>query len=948
MRVTKAYPWVLAVLCATGVAYAQPETDDKDAEPAKEPKEKGNGTLHVNVNEAAPASDATDDAMGTISGVVESPELDAPLAQATVTISGKKTQTVTTDDSGKFEVQVDPGDVKIKVDFPGFKSEEKAFNITAGTIAELTFSLTTEQELAETIVVVGSRTPRTNVDSPVPVDVVTSEEIAHSGRTETGRILHTLAASFISTPQTIADGSDHVDPAALRGLGPDQVLVLVNGKRRHKSALLHLNGTFGRGTVGTDLNAIATGSIKRIEILRDGAASQYGSDAIAGVINIVTKDVTDLLDISSETGITASRDGAQLKSSANYGYKIGEKGFLNLTGEFLQRQATDRSGRYTGTIYTDDKAADNDLIAMNGISRDDVSMKIGESSVTSGIGSYNMEVPVGDVAKFYSFGDIGYRRGAANGFYRFPKQLSQNVPQFYPNGFLPTIHPTMEDAAITVGIRRKGTTSVDASITHGRSSFLFNIENSVNASLGTNSPTTFDAGTVRSEETVADLDLQRKIDTKAVEALSLVFGTEMRVENYQIIAGDEASYAQGMSTYVDPATGTQNLSAPGAQVFPGFQPSNAVDRTRDNVGVYGGIESEVTKKISVDVGGRFENYSDFGQSLIGKVAARAQIAGPLSIRGGASTGFRAPSLQQLWFSNVSTQFVDQGMGLVATQVLTSNNKSPVTKAFGIPDLKEERSINASGGFTLKSGTNLSFSADGYFVRLKDRIVLTSQFNALQNQIVSDILSPFTGVTSAQFFANAVDTDTKGIDLVGDYSTALGDGQLAVTTSINFTKTDVIDVHIPKSLRDRFGVTGAEDCIKRTPDQLCTFFFGRLAQNRLEDSVPHQKATIAGRYAISGLAALVRANYYGKVFYKPDDPTNDEEFGAKVLFDVDLGYQFNKNLLVSIGADNLFNTFPDRQVKAANISDGRFIYSRNVSQFGQNGGFYYAKLELTFF
>lgn len=932
VRVLRVF-WVVVVLWFAANAHAQPESSDEDDDAPADSTDAA-PPADERPAEEAPA-EPPPPTTGTIDGLVEAPDLDAPLAGATVTIVGTNTSAVT-DDNGRYQLpNVEPGTVKLRADFAGFSSQERTVRVEAGVTAKLDFQLATIPLLNETIVVVGSRTPRTNVETPVPVDVVSAEDIARSGRTETGRVLHSLAASYISTPQSIADGTDHIDPASLRGLGPDQVLILVNGKRRHRSALLHVNGTFGRGTVGTDLNAIAVGSIKRIEILRDGAAAQYGSDAIAGVINIVTKDVTDLLDVTAQTGITASRDGAQLKTSANYGFQIGEKGFVNVTGEYFERQATDRSGTYTGTIYTDDGAMDAQLLAERGLSRDAFGMKIGEAAAIGGMGAYNLELPMSDTATFYSFGDISHRRGAANGFYRYPKQLAQNVPEFYPNGFLPEIHPTIDDVAVTIGLRRKGTWNVDTSLTHGRSAFLFNIENSVNASLGTASPTTFHAGATRFSQTVANLDLLRKLDLDSVESLALVLGSELRVERYEIEAGDEASYVLGDATYGDPP----QPKFPGSQVFPGFQPSNEVDRTRDNIGVYAGVESELTKKVAVDAGGRFETYSDFGRSLIGKIAARAKVGGPVSIRGAASTGFRAPSLHQLWFSNVSTQFLADMTGtLQPAQVLTSNNASPVTRAFGIPRLREERSINLSGGVTLRLRDTLSLSVDSYFIRLRDRIVLTSQF-ANTNPIVADILAPFPGVSQAQFFANAVDTDTKGVDVVFDYSVDAGDGTLAFTASANFTRTDVKRVKIPASLEARFGAN---------PGELRTFFFGRLAENRLEDSVPRQKGTLATRYSLRGLSLLGRANYYGPVYYKPDNPMNDEVFGAKVLFDVDIGYQVNKNLLLTVGADNLFNTFPDRQTKEANISSGRFIYSRNVSQFGQNGGFYYGKLQLTFF
>lgn len=925
-----------SIVCVASHARAQApdedEEEDEQTEPAEAEEPAKPGETDKPGAEAAPEKDTI-----TVTGTVEAPELDAPLAGATVTVVGTKNIAIT-DDEGTYTLEIPPGLVRLRVDFVGFKSEEKSLNLQKGDKVQLGFQLLTAT-LNETIVVVGSRTPRTNVDSPVPVDVVTSEEIARSGRTETGRVLHALAASYISTPQTIADGSDHVDPASLRGLGPDQVLILVNGKRRHRSALMHVNGTFGRGTVGTDLNAIAVGSIKRIEILRDGAASQYGSDAIAGVINIVTKDVTDLLDITSETGITASRDGAQFKASANYGFKLGESGgFLNLTGEFLEKQATNRTGPYSGTIFDADVTEDNRIIQEGMFRRSDFGMKIGEAAATSGIAAYNMEIPLSPAAKFYSFGDLGHRRGTSAGFRRFPKELEKNVPQFYPRGFLPLIEPTIDDASIAVGIRRKGDWNVDTSITHGRNSFTFNVEDSVNASLGTASPTTFDAGTLAFEQTVADVDLLHKIDQDEVPALNLVLGSELRIERYRIEAGDEASYFNGPETY--DLGGVPQDKVPGAQVFPGFQPSNEVDRRRDSIGLYAGLESELSKKIAVDVGGRFENYSDFGRSLIGKIAGRAKLGGPLAARGGFSTGFRAPSLQQLWFSNVSTQFVTNPMTnmLEATQVITPNNASPITQeAFRIPSLRHERSLNASGGITLKSGGKFSLTADGYYIRLKDRIVLTSLFPDT-NPIVAGILAPF-GVDQAQFFANAVNTSTKGLDIVADYSTQAGSGTLALTGSINFTSTTVTDINIPGSLLNKFA--GDRALVE-------SYWFSRLARNRIEDSVPSQKGTVAVRYTISGLTALARANYYGSVQFKPDNPDNDETFGAKVLFDLDFGYQFNKHVLVTVGADNLFNTFPDEQTKAANTSFGRFVYSRNVTQFGQNGGFYYAKLELTFF
>jgi iron complex outermembrane receptor protein len=921
-------------------AFAQPAPPAEP--PADAPAETPPAPAPAPAAPTEPASPGASADTATITGTIRSPDLEAPLSGAKVTVEGTDIS-ATTDESGRFTLNAPPGRLTLRADFGGFRSIEKQLTISAGRSADVDLPLPLDQLLTEVVVVVGSRTPRTNIETTAPVDVVTAEEISHVGKTETGRILNTLAPSYISTPQTIADGTDHTDPAALRGLGPDQVLVLVNGKRRHKSALLNVNGTYGRGTVGTDLNAIPAASIKRIEILRDGAASQYGSDAIAGVINIVTKDYTDLLDVTTTTGVTGAGDGAQIKTSANYGFKIGKKGFLNITGEYLHKEATNRAGDFTGNIFVADKATDDAMIAAAG-GRDAFKMKIGEAAADEGMGSFNLELPMDDSSTFYSFGDLSHRNGNSGAFNRFPINTTQVVAnsEFFPNGFVPEIHSNINDLSVTAGVRRKGDWNIDASLTHGQSSFQFNIENTVNASYGTSSPKSFDAGTLSAQQTLADLDLLRKIDTNgAVKSMAFVLGSEVRSENYKIEAGELASYDDGNAAHM------LTNKVPGAQGFPGFQPSNAVDRTRNNVGVYTGLETEIVKGFNVDIGGRFENYSDFGNAVTGKIAARVPLGKAIALRAAVSNGFRAPSLQQLWFSNVSTQFVLIGGALTPQQVLTENNANPVTEAFGIPKLHEEKSTNVSAGITLRPFDNFSLTADGYFIRLKDRITLTNQFPST-NASVQAVLQQFNlpGLTQqVQFFANAIDTDTTGADIVADYAVDTGAGTLNFAGVANFTKTEVKNVHIPTELAGKFP--------PESQQALSDFFFDRLQKNRLEDSVPHQKGNVSARYTLGKVSALARANYYGKVRFKaPPVPlmgfANDQVFGAKVLFDADLGYQFTKNLQLTVGADNLLDTYPDPNTKAGNINSGRFVYNRNVTQFGWNGGFYYAKLELTFF
>jgi iron complex outermembrane receptor protein len=961
---------VLGIGAGSPVASAQPGSGDTP--PADAQPDDGNTTQAAQAEplageiKASPSADT-----GTISGTIRSVDMDAPLSGATVTIVGTGI-TATTDDAGRFQLSAPPGRIVLRADVTGFRSVERPMTVTAGKTADVDLPMTLDQLLTEVVVVVGSRTPRTNVETTAPVDVVTAEEISHVGKTETGRVLSTLAPSYIATPQTIADGTDHVDPAALRGLGPDQVLVLVNGKRRHKSALLNVNGTYGRGTVGTDLNAIPVDSIKRIEVLRDGAASQYGSDAIAGVINIVTKDYTDLLDITSMTGETASRDGFQLKTGANYGFKIGRKGFLNITGDFLKKNPTNRSGQYNGFIFVPApaasatpeqvaaaRAADQAQLAMRGMTVDDFRMREGEAAEESAMGSYNLEIPIDDASTFYSFGDLGHRNGNAAGLNRFPNAVTQVVPSLHANGFLPEIHSDINDLEVTAGVKRKGEWTIDASITHGENSFQFNVENSNNASLGALSPTSFGAGMLSASQTLGDLDLQRKIDTGSLRSLAFVAGTEVRSESYKITPGDDASWEFGPGN--DPTravtvmvNGKATPTVPGAQVFPGFQPGNAVDRGRTNVGVYAGLESEIVKGLNADIGGRYENYSDFGNSFTGKAAVRVPLGRALALRGAVSTGFRAPSLQQLWFNNTSTVFIaDPVTGVFnPNQTLTLNNANPIVRnAFGIPELKQETSQNASAGLTFRPIDNLSITADGYFIRLKNRITLTNAFQtslatssdpaqAAAGMVIKQILAPYPGVTSTQFFANAVDTDTMGADIVGDYAINTGTGTLLFSSALNLTRTEVKAVHAPKQLSDTFaGVT---------PAVFASLYFDRLAQNRLEDSVPHVKGYASLRYTLKQLTAMVRADYYGQVRYRPVAVADGQTFSPKTLFDAELGYQVTKTVQLTVGGDNVFDTFPDRNLKANNTLNGRLVYNRNVSQFGMNGAFYFGKLELTFF
>jgi iron complex outermembrane recepter protein len=887
---------------------------------------------------------------GTVSGTVTAAQAGTPLANAAVVLVGTA-RTAATNVRGEYRLSVPAGAHILRARVIGYAAAEQRVTVAAGATVTANFRLAPSALALSEVTVVGSRTARSAVETPVPVDVIATEDIQETGQTEVNQILTALAPSFNASHQTIADGSDHINPASLRGLGPDQVLVLVNGKRRHAPALVHVNGTFGRGTVGVDLNAIPAAAIDRIEVLRDGASAQYGSDAIAGVINIVLKRQTEGIRSTATSGVTGEGDGDQVKTDLNYGLAIGDGGFFNVTAEYLDRGATNRAEPWTGDVFpgVTGTAATDSALAARGLTRRDVSMEIGQSAATVGMAFFNAAFPLAGDAELYAFGGASRRNGLAGAFYRLPNSANQSVLSIFPNGFLPMINTGIDDRSLAAGVR--GSTNgwdVDFSLAQGRNDFQFIIDHTLNASLGAASPTTFDAGRLGFAQSTGNLDLVRPIAAGGIKSLSLVLGGEFRVENYSIRAGDAASWQLGNggdSAGVDfDTTSTGAPKLPGAQGFPGFQPANEVNRSRTSVAGYTGLETQVTDRFLIDVGGRYESYSDFGNTVTGKVATRYEVIPKVALRAAASTGFRAPSLHQVWFNNVSTQFViNPGTGeLEPRNVLTSNNQSRVTRAFGVPALQEERSVNVSAGVTARPRDNLSITADVYRITIDGRIVISSQFSAADATIgprVTQLLAPFSsqGVTSAQFFANAVDTRTTGVDVVVAYARALGPGTINLTASANLTKTEVQRVNVPQAMADTFA-GGNIDTVRIR-------LLNREDRNRLEDALPHQKGAISARYAAGRFTGLVRASYYGKIVYRAPAPANDEEFGAKTLFDVDLGLDVVGGVRLGIGANNVFNTFPDKQKVPANINSGRFIYSRRVTQFGMNGGFYYARVAL---
>lgn len=880
------------------------------------------------------------------------------LPGVSVAVSGGSQGTITNAE-GNFGLQLKQGNYKIRFSFVGYKTLEQ--NVTIGA-EPVTLNVTLEEDVVSLsdVVVLGSRSAavRTSVQTPVPVDVISMKDMQLTGQIEPTQMINFVAPSFNSARQTIADGTDHIDPATLRGLGPDQVLVLVNGKRRHNQALTNVNGTVGRGSVGTDLNAIPAAAIERIEVLRDGAASQYGSDAIAGVINVVMK---------KEAGTTANMhwgrhyagDGRNLMLGLYHGLKVGKSGTISFAGDFRFREPTNRAGDYTGPVYINWNVGtdiarrqqlyeqDEALIAQRGFSRAK-NMQIGNSKVDNFGGMVNGDLRIGAKTNLYFTGMLNYRRGQAAGFYRYPFQTAQVNLDLYPDGFLPQIHSTIWDRSLLAGISGEWGNGWrwDLSNVYGGNSFRFDVKNSNNASqfaLGARAQTEFYAGTLGFNQNTTDFGVSKDFGKQiGLKTFNVAGGLHFRIDQYSIQAGEEASWKN-----YDPASGRVG----GAQVFPGFQPANEVNRSRNVLGAYLDVESDLTEKFLVNVAGRFENYSDFGSNFAGKLSARYKFAEVFSVRGAISNGFRAPSVHQSAFSAISTVFISvPGQGLQPRQQGTFRNDSPVAKAFGIPTLRAETSVNYSLGVTSQITDNISLTIDAYQIDIKDRIVLTGQFQrgtSPTGQLISRILDNAgqQEVNAAVFFTNAINTRTQGLDIVLSGSQVIGKGTLNFTLAGNMNRTNV----------------QGEPRVSETlpPDQFGNVLFNRLERSRIEVAQPRSKYTLGLNYKINSFGANLRLTRFGRVeVWDPANTALDESFSPKVVTDLSLSYRVLKNIGIMIGANNLFDVYPDplranqwptptRITALDNTSFNRFIYSRNATQFGFNGGYYYFSISANF-
>lgn len=962
----------------------------------------------------------------TIRGKVVDAVSDASIPGATVVVARTTTGT-TTDGDGAYLLKLSPGTYQLVISFVGYQSVTVPVTVPTSGEVTLTTKLEESRSSLNELVVTGSRaaTARTNIQSAVPVDVITTKEMKSFAQVDVSQILNFVAPSFNSNRQTITDGTDHVDPASLRGLGPDQTLVLVNGKRRHNTALININGSVGRGSVGTDMNVIPVAAVERVEVLRDGAAAQYGSDAIAGVINVVLKKNYEGLSASLMTGGSFStmnykvpvlgggsidksqslRDGKVFQFDISKGFRLGQRGGMTVSAQIVDRERTNRSGEDNApTIYLGASggfpgtaivpvanrpallAADQTLVTQRGYNRQN--LVVGNSSARNYGVFLNGSLPVSTNSEVYFSAGVTHRSGTGFGNNRIPvsrnqQPLAADGSLFYPDGFLPAIQATLDDQSLMLGYKTKlGNWNMDLSNVYGRNSIRFDVQNSGNATLpsGANQQTDFYAGTLKFNQNTTNLDFSRLYTkVKGLNTVNLAFGAEYRRDAYQIVAGESASYS-GVTKVISlapvtiggPASGTA-LALPGAQVFPGYQPENALDKSRSNVSLYADIETEISNKWLVDLAGRYENYTDFGSQVTGKVASRYQFAEFFSLRGAVSTGFRAPSLQQRYFNNTSTQFVN---GL-PSNTLTVNNESPIARnVIGVDALKPETSVNYTLGFASRIGRNFTMTVDAYMIDIKDRILYSGPFS---RALLGFGATDYPGVNIVRFFANAANTQTKGLDIVATERLNLGKGRLTLSGAVNFNRTTVTAINPSAFLNSK---ANNEDRGGNPDNWPRTLFFDRSQVALLETGLPRSKFNLSASYAINKFDLTFRTVRFGEVRnlttadpYTINPATStywntqfardasgnallDQTFNPIWISDITIGYRLTKILNLQVGANNVFDVYPDQlyvdprnALGSVDYNSGRDLSNRGrilypSNQGGFNGRFIFARLSAT--
>ncbi len=829
---------------------------------------------------------------------------------ATVVEKGT-TNGTTTDDNGNFSLKVLQLPTTLIVSSVGYVSKSVTTN------GEETVTLQEDNVGLDEVVLTGNRAkPRTILDSAVPIDNISAAQMASSGQVSVEQMLNYTIPSYNSSNQTISDATAHFDPADLRGLGPSRTLVLVNGKRKNQSALVYINDTPGKGEVGVDMKSIPSAAIDHIEVLRDGASAQYGSDAIAGVVNIVLKKGVEFTQVNVNSGVTTKGDGFTVGADLNTTLQIETGGFINFSLGAFRQNITNRAG----TPGQDDLFGVGPSNAWIQQHRD-LGMTIGQPDIKKAEIFYNSEIPfTSGKGKFYTFGGFTYRQGTSFALYRTPYWVPDPFNLLHKSGdtyqgFQPTFDTDIRDNTQVAGVTFDvNDYKFDVSGTFGRNAVDYNVGNSINPALGAASPTNFDVGAYRFSNIIGNIDVSRSYGD-----ISWAMGAEIKQERFIAIAGQPESYF-----------------ANGVQSFPGLQPSNAINAIRNSAGAYLNVDWDVTKEFLVSGAARYEKFSDFGDNTSWKLSTRYKLSDNAVLRGSYSTGFRAPSLHQIYLSNIQTLVSG---GTISNQG-TFNNVSPVLReGLGVPQLHAETSDNISAGFTFKPSNDVNFSIDFYNVKVHDRVLFTGEigFDGDNSTInpVEKILNDFS-VTSIKFFINAVNTNTDGVDFVANFKNYdFAGGKLDINFAANYNKTSID------------GAIGTPAVLAANGYEI----FNRKEQSRILSSRPKTKAILGLDYSKDKFRVNLNNTYFGEVTWQhASDPAKDQTFTGKVITDLIISYSFTDKLSTSFTVNNLLNVYPDViNTKGDVVTDlgGRFKYPWEVNQFGFNGTMFKAGLTYKF-
>jgi len=913
---------------------------------------------------------------GTIRGRIAD-STGAAIGQAVVVLEPGGMR-ATSRDNGEYAItRVPSGTYTLRVRRLGYVAPTESITIAEGQTVVRDF-LVNRAAVSLTEVVIGSRARHTAADElAVPVDVFTPEQIHSQGTTETAQILSQLAPSVNFPRQSVSDATEIVRPFTMRGLSPDHTLVLLNGKRRHHTALIHYFGAGeGAGSSGIDMNAIPAGAIGRLEVLRDGAAAQYGSDAIAGVVNVVLKEGVFAPFLTGDLGeyMTSKEnpaalpeaggsrpayphDGRTVDVNGGWGVPLG-RGSLGLFAEYRDRQPTNRAGPDPTDMFVAgdaDAVVNGELVTKNNsIAMPNHHWGDGASKdlMTFASASFPFN-PASESAGLYAFGGYSYRQGAGFGYFR-PPSSQRNWPAIYPNGFLPKFAPDVLDFSGAGGVRGvMSGWSYDLGGTVGHNGFKYNLENTLNTSLGPclttpcapgpdgtlgtaddpgipNKKNIF-AGELKYTEAILSLDASHEYAMGLASPVNVAFGTAFRTERYQIGAGEAASYINGFHPAQD-----GSIAPSGSQVFPGFRPEDASDSHRNNIGAYVDLEGNLVPRLLADVAARYEHYSDFGSKLTGKLAMRFQPTQRLTLRSAVSTGFRAPSLNQSFYSSVVTNFeADPTTGNpVPFEIGIFPVNSREARALGARPLKPESSRNFSAGFAVTPADNLTFTSDFYYIAIDDRITITGFLGNGTDSVSAILRNIGSRATTAQFFTNAIDTRTRGLDLTGNYTFETLGGFVGLNGVFNFTRTTIPNednIPLPPELQGT-GVT----LVNKFDEG------GLLA---ITKERPAWRSTVTGVYNRGMWNGMARYAYYGKYTsalysYSGSDVQN---YRGKSLVDAEIGFTPARGFKLSIGGRNLFDVYPDKM----NEGNGFDIFPwPPASPFGYNGRFVYTRLELT--